>query len=196
MFEGEILSKKTDIFALGSILYTMLSGFYPLSTNNVNEYILKMRTRKNLNFNHKDIWSVSLDCKGLIMELMHDEAESRPDTRAIINSKWLKPLMDYYSPKGNSINLRLFDKYIQKMKDCVHLNLLERVVLKTIARKAKYINKQELGYMFNVFDTTHRNMFDRAEFKAVLATLYPNSTVMTCLDAFTAIDVSKNGLIE
>jgi len=94
MFEGEILSKKTDIFALGSILYTMLSGFYPLSTNNVNEYIMKMRARKKLNFNHKDIWSVSLDCKGLIMELMHDEMESRPDTRAIINSKWLKPLLD------------------------------------------------------------------------------------------------------
>jgi len=82
------------------------------------------------------------------------------------------------------------------MKNCVSLNLLERVVLKTVARKAKCTNKQELGYIFNVFDKTHRNMFDRAEFKSVLGTLYPNSTVMSCLDAFTAIDVSKNGLIE
>ena len=53
------MNNKTDIFSLGTVLYIMLSGYYPLSTAGVEDYILKMRRRKKLNFNHSNMWNIS-----------------------------------------------------------------------------------------------------------------------------------------
>lgn len=81
------------------------------------------------------------------------------------------------------------------MKYCVDLNLLERIMLKTVARKAKCTNTNELGFIFNMFDKKHRNFFSLDEFKNVVRLMHPNSE-MDYKNVFRAVDVSDNGLIE
>lgn len=67
-----------------------------------------MRKRKTINFNHKDIWNVSLDCKGLIIDLMDSDPDARPTTIDLLASKWLKSKIEGY--RGIHIDVEIFDK--------------------------------------------------------------------------------------
>lgn len=53
------------------------------------------------------------------------------------------------------------------MQQCAETNLLERIMLKAVARKAICNNLKEMRSIFYLFDKQNRNFFNIDEFKQV-----------------------------
>jgi len=82
------------------------------------------------------------------------------------------------------------------MKCCLEYNLLERILFKAVARKAKCTNIKEISNIFLMLDSQHHNFFDFNEFKIVCNKIHPDFDESTCLKTFKAIDVNNDGKIE
>jgi len=83
------------------------------------------------------------------------------------------------------------------MKCCLDYNLLERVIFKAVARKAKCINIKELSTIFFMLDSYHfKNYFTYPEFKSKCDLIHSNLDDSEVFNSFKSIDVNNDDRIE
>lgn len=85
--------KKCDIYALGSILFTMLNANFPFNDTDMTQLIDDQKNRR-YHIRTSNIAKLSVDCQAMIHTLLEPNSEIRWSIDKISGMKWLEKFVD------------------------------------------------------------------------------------------------------
>lgn len=81
--------KPCDIWSLGVVTYTLLCGYSPFRSENVNDFIAEVSNNNAVIF-HADYWrDVSKDARRFIIKALQFEPDLRPTADQLLDDPWL-----------------------------------------------------------------------------------------------------------
>ena len=100
IINGENYSYECDIWAMGILMYFLLSGKVPFDGLNQNDIFNSIKNKK-ISFD-EEIWNnISLDAKNLIKCLLIKDKNKRININQILESPWVKSGLISYNIKNN-----------------------------------------------------------------------------------------------
>jgi len=89
---------------------------------------------KNVHFNHTELWNVSLECKSLILSLLAIHPHARPNPIHAMRSFWF----DNKEVLNEKLLFTEADRllFIERMKKCLNMTPMEKLLRRSIAKKA------------------------------------------------------------
>uniref|UniRef100_M4BHJ8 Protein kinase domain-containing protein n=1 Tax=Hyaloperonospora arabidopsidis (strain Emoy2) TaxID=559515 RepID=M4BHJ8_HYAAE len=84
---GEI-STAADVFSAGAVLYTLLCGYSPFSAPSEDE-MLERTFSGDIVFDELEWWRIGKEVKGLVKQMMHQDAKQRPSMEEVLAHAWL-----------------------------------------------------------------------------------------------------------
>jgi calcium/calmodulin-dependent protein kinase I len=86
---GDGHGKPCDIWSLGVITYTLLCGYSPFRSENVQDFINEVRHNNGVIF-HADYWrDVSKDARRFIINVLQYNPKKRPTATQLLNDPWI-----------------------------------------------------------------------------------------------------------
>lgn len=81
--------KPCDIWSLGVVTYTMLCGYSPFRSDNVNDFIMEVKKNNTVIF-HADYWKdTSRESRRFIVKAMQLDPRKRPDAATLLEDPWI-----------------------------------------------------------------------------------------------------------
>ncbi|CAI5758998.1 unnamed protein product [Candida verbasci] len=88
--------KPCDIWSLGVVTYTLLCGYSPFRSENVQDFINEVKHNNAVIF-HADYWKdVSKDARRFIIKALQFNPENRPTADQLLNDPWLVSIAQKY----------------------------------------------------------------------------------------------------
>ena len=152
IINGEKYSYECDIWAMGILMYFLLSGKVPFDGFNQNDIFNSIKNKK-ISFDD-EIWNnISLDAKNLIKCLLIKDKNKRININQILESSWVKNGLMSYNIKNN----------LHSKDYCI--NILKNNIMKFCDNK---INQLQLLFLFyiihNYTDLNNEILFLKNEF--------------------------------
>lgn len=122
--------KPCDIWSLGVITYTLLCGYSPFRSENVQDFIEEVRHNNAVIF-HADYWKdVSKDARRFIIKALQFDPENRPDAEALLNDKWLVSIASQHKELDLLPNLKENFNAKQKFRQAIEMVKLNNKIKK------------------------------------------------------------------
>ena len=88
--------KPCDIWSLGVVTYTLLCGYSPFRSENVQDFINEVKHNNAVIF-HADYWKdVSKDARRFIIKALQFNPDNRPTATELLNDPWLVSIAKEY----------------------------------------------------------------------------------------------------
>ncbi|KAL6014774.1 Calmodulin-dependent protein kinase cmk2 [Candidozyma auris] len=98
--------KPCDIWSLGVVTYTILCGYSPFRSENVQDFIAEVRHNDAVVF-HADYWrTVSKDARRFIIKALQYDPERRATADQLLNDPWLVSIAKKHSDADLLPNLK------------------------------------------------------------------------------------------
>ncbi len=148
---------KSDNWALGVLLYLLLSGRYPFRGKSDQEIITKI-TKCKFDLYSKELRHVSAEAKNLIGRLLIKDPKERIELKDVLEHKWFK-MMFQDTPFFNT-------SLIKKLKKFSRISELNKKLFRfLIFNFSSDINKTENIDSFNFLDKDYKGYLNRSDLK-------------------------------
>ena len=128
---------ESDLWSLGVLLYSLVSGFVPFDGKDDNEIFNKIRGAK-YNFDHKEFENVSDECKDLIKKLLEVHPKKRLTGKQALDHPWfISQLRDEPgSPTHFMPKQKISDEVISRLRDFKGVSQFKRAVMDALVKTA------------------------------------------------------------
>lgn len=122
--------KPCDIWSLGVVTYTLLCGYSPFRSENVQDFINEVKHNNAVIF-HADYWKdVSKDARRFIIKALQFNPEKRPTATELLNDPWLVSIAREYKETDLLPNLKQGFDAKQKFRQAIELVKLNNRIKK------------------------------------------------------------------
>ncbi|KAL6449864.1 CMK2 Calcium/calmodulin-dependent protein kinase II [Candida maltosa Xu316] len=122
--------KPCDIWSLGVVTYTLLCGYSPFRSENVQDFINEVKHNNAVIF-HADYWKdVSKDARRFIIKALQFNPDNRPTATELLNDPWLVSIARDYKEKDLLPNLKQGFDAKQKFRQAIELVKLNNRIKK------------------------------------------------------------------
>ncbi|CAM9011589.1 unnamed protein product [Wickerhamomyces anomalus] len=116
--------KPCDIWSLGVIAFTLLVGYSPFRSENVNDFLQEVQNDPVVVF-HKQYWkNISQYAKDFIESCLTVDPEKRPSAKQLLSDPWITANSDVYATDDLAPQIRQFNakKKFKQAVEIVKLN--------------------------------------------------------------------------
>ncbi|EER35151.1 calcium/calmodulin-dependent protein kinase II [Candida tropicalis MYA-3404] len=122
--------KPCDIWSLGVVTYTLLCGYSPFRSENVQDFINEVKHNNAVIF-HADYWKdVSKDARRFIIKALQYNPDNRPTASELLNDPWLVSIAREYKDTDLLPNLKQGFDAKQKFRQAIELVKLNNRIKK------------------------------------------------------------------
>lgn len=82
--------KPCDIWSTGVITYTILCGYSPFRSENVNDFLMEVKNDNGVVFHNKYWSNVSSDAKYFILKMLRVDPSKRSTAEELLEDKWIQ----------------------------------------------------------------------------------------------------------
>ena len=139
---------EVDVWSIGIILFTLVSGYLPFQDEEINNILARIRK-----FDYTVPPNISLNLKSLIFRILEVEPSDRITIREILSHPWLKmdselnAKMRKYRAYNNSMDIfakeNLIPEVIDKMRTFFHITT-EKLITNLEMKKFDYMTSTYL----------------------------------------------------
>ena len=135
-------STKADIWSLGVLLYTLVSGYLPFQGSTSNEVFRKIKEGE-YHFKHAEFKEVSEECKDLIKQLLTVNAAKRPSGVKALHHPWFKKF-----ETRNNTEANLNENVLMRLKSYKGVSHLRRAAMNILVKMSTEEEVKELRATF------------------------------------------------
>ena len=157
---------KADIWSLGVLMYTLVSGYLPFQGQTSAEVFRKIKDA-DFHFNHVEFDSVSSECKELISKLLVTNSKKRLTGKEALNHPWFKKVLQ----KGTTdkkLEVPISDEVITRLRDFKGVSKFKRAAMNILVKMASEDEVKELRAQFQAIDEDGTGMIKASELADIL----------------------------
>jgi len=116
--------KPCDIWSLGVIAFTLLVGYSPFRSENVNDFLQEVKNDPVVVFHHQYWKNISQNAKNFIERCLTVEPSSRPSAKQLLIDPWITANSDTYAKDNLAPQIKQFNarKKFRQAVEIVKLN--------------------------------------------------------------------------
>ena len=157
-------SKKADIWSLGVILYTLVSGYLPFQGKNAAEVFRKIKAAE-YHFDHAEFRTVSAECKDLIKKLLVVNEGKRISGQDALGHRWFKTMASQpndASPDG-TVERKINDDVLQRLRSFKGVSTFKKAAMNLLVKTASEAEVQQLRAAFQQIDVDGTGLIKASE---------------------------------
>lgn len=160
-------SQKADIWSLGVLLYTLVSGYLPFQGGNAAEVFRKIKECE-YHFKHREFDAVSDECKDLISKLLVGKEKKRLSGAEALKHPWFKIFAEN-SGKA-AVPIQISNEVLGRLRSFKGVTTFQKAALNLLVKTASEKEVQDLRAQFQAIDKDGTGMIRAQELHDVLMT--------------------------
>ena len=132
---------QADIWSLGVLLYTLVSGYLPFQGNNSKEVFDKIKGAE-FHFNHEEFEIISDECKDLISKLLVTNPKKRYTGKEALDHPWFKNLHSGQNSERKIGDPAVSVEVINRLRNFKGVSKFKRAAMNVLVKMA---NEEEVA---------------------------------------------------
>ena len=185
---------KADIWSLGVILYTLVSGYLPFQGSNQTEVFAKIKSG-SFHFNHPEFLAVSQECKDLITKMLTVNESKRITGTEALRHPWI---LKFGTTDGvdEAANAKISDDVLVRLKSFKGVSTLKKAAMNLLVKTAGETEVHELRMAFQQIDTDGTGLIKAEELQAILTQKHMQASSEEIAEIIHQIDYHDNKMIN
>ena len=144
--------QKADLWSLGVLLYTLVSGYLPFQGTNSHEVFRKIK-EADFHFNHVEFKEVSAECKDLITRLLVVNQKKRLSGQQALKHQWFQNFGLDKSQIGNPGDKKLqtdpiSDDVLERLRNFKGVSTFKKAAMNLLVKTATEEEVSDLRAQF------------------------------------------------